>query len=480
MPWQPVIGLEVHVQLKTRSKIFSSAPTQFGASPNSQANVVDLALPGILPVLNDEVVNMAIKFGLATQATINKRSIFARKHYFYPDLPKGYQISQNRFPIISGGHLDIVLSETETKRVKLTRAHLEEDAGKSVHYEGENKSGIDLNRAGMPLLEIVSEPELRSASEAVVFLKTLHNLVTNLDICDGNMQEGSFRCDANISVRLSEDHAFGTRVEIKNINSFKFVEQAIEYEIDRQIDAIKHGETIVQETRLFDSSQKVTKSMRSKENAHDYRYFAEPDLPPLLIDQDTIDKIRLVMPELPWDKKQRFIDRYELSAYDAAILTTNKETAQYFETVVEASAASNKLVANWICGDLMAQLNKTTTGISNSPITAEKLATLLDKVADNSLSGKMAKPVFEALWEKPESTVYSIIDAQGLSQISDPKALNAVIDETMQRHPQQVEDYRAGKDKLIGFFTGQVMKATKGQANPGLLQSLLQAKLKGE
>jgi len=480
MPWQPVIGLEVHVQLKTRSKIFSSAPTQFGASPNSQANVVDLALPGILPVLNDEVVNMAIKFGLAAQATINKRSIFARKHYFYPDLPKGYQISQNRFPIISGGHLDIALSETETKRVKLTRAHLEEDAGKSVHYEGENKSGIDLNRAGMPLLEIVSEPDIRSASEAVVFLKTLHNLVTNLDICDGNMQEGSFRCDANISVRLSEDHAFGTRVEIKNINSFKFVEQAIEYEIDRQIDAIKHGETIVQETRLFDSSQKVTKSMRSKENAHDYRYFAEPDLPPLLIDQDTIDKIRLVMPELPWDKKQRFIDKYELSAYDAAVLTSNKETAQYFETVVEASAASNKLVANWICGDLMALLNKTNTAINDSPISAEKLATLLDKVADNSLSGKMAKTVFEALWENPDSTVDSIIDSQGLSQISDPKALNAVIDETMQRHPQQVEDYRAGKDKLIGFFTGQVMKATKGQANPGLLQSLLQAKLKGE
>jgi aspartyl-tRNA(Asn)/glutamyl-tRNA(Gln) amidotransferase subunit B len=480
MPWQPVIGLEVHVQLKTRSKIFSTAPTEFGASPNSQANIVDLALPGILPVLNDEVVNMAIKFGLATHATINKRSIFARKHYFYPDLPKGYQISQNRFPIISGGYLDIALSETETKRIKLTRAHLEEDAGKSVHYEGENRSGIDLNRAGMPLLEIVSEPELRSASEAVIFLKTLHNLVTNLDICDGNMQEGSFRCDANVSVRLSEDHPFGTRVEIKNINSFKFVEQAIEYEIDRQIDAIKHGETIVQETRLFDSSQKVTKGMRSKEDAHDYRYFAEPDLPPLLIDQETIDKIRLMMPELPWDKKQRFIDTYSLSAYDAAILTTNKATAQYFETVVEASKASNKLVANWICGDLMAQLNKTATAIDNSPISAQKLAQLLDKVADDSLSGKMAKTVFEALWEQPESTVDSIIESQGLSQISDPKALNAIIDDTMQQHPQQVADYRAGKEKLIGFFTGQIMKATKGQANPGLLQSLLQTKLKGE
>ena len=480
MPWQPVIGLEVHVQLKTRSKIFSAAPTTFGASPNSQANVIDLALPGILPVLNDEVVNMAIKFGLAAHSTINKRSVFARKHYFYPDLPKGYQISQNKFPIISGGYLDIALSDTETKRVKLTRAHLEEDAGKSVHYEGENRSGIDLNRAGMPLLEIVSQPDLRSANEAVIFLKTLHNLVTNLDICDGNMQEGSFRCDANISVRLSEDHAFGTRVEIKNINSFKFVEQAIEYEIERQIDAIKHGETIVQETRLFDSAQKVTKSMRSKENAHDYRYFAEPDLPPLLIEQETIDKIRLMMPELPWDKKQRFIDSYELSPYDAAILTTNKATAQYFETVVEASAANNKLVANWICGDLMAQLNKSGIAISDSPISAEKLASLLDHVADNRLSGKMAKTVFESLWNHPERTVEDIIEAEGLSQISDPKALDALIEEAMQRHPQQVADYRAGKDKLLGFFTGQIMKASRGQANPGLLQDLLQAKLKGE
>jgi aspartyl-tRNA(Asn)/glutamyl-tRNA(Gln) amidotransferase subunit B len=476
MPWQPVIGLEVHAQLKTKSKIFSPAPTVFGGEPNTQANVVDLALPGVLPFLNDEVVNMAIKLGLAAHATINKRSVFARKHYFYPDLPKGYQISQNKFPIISGGYIDIPVSESKIKRVKLTRAHLEEDAGKSIHYDGENKSGIDLNRAGMPLLEIVSEPDLRSASEAVAFLKTLHNLVQHLDICDGNMQEGSFRCDANISIRLSEEHEFGTRVEIKNINSFKFVEQAINYEIQRQTDCIKHGEEIVQETRLYDSAQKVTKSMRSKENAHDYRYFAEPDLPPLLIEQETIDRIRHLMPELPWDKKQRFIEQYELSSYDASILTADKDIANYFESVCKATGANNKITANWIAGELMGQLNKTGSSIKNCPISANYMAEMLDKIADGTISGKIGKTVFEELW-LGKATVADIIASKGLSQISDPKQLEQIIQEVIDKFPNQVNDYKSGKDKLFGFFVGQVMQATKGMANPGLLQDLLKTLL---
>ncbi|MBT4884779.1 MAG: Asp-tRNA(Asn)/Glu-tRNA(Gln) amidotransferase subunit GatB, partial [Legionellales bacterium] len=445
-------------------------------SPNTLTCPTSIGLPGALPSINQKAIDFAIKFGGAVNATVHPSFSFARKHYFYPDLPKGYQISQNKFPIISGGYIDIPVSESKIKRVKLTRAHLEEDAGKSIHYDGENKSGIDLNRAGMPLLEIVSEPDLRSASEAVAFLKTLHNLVQHLDICDGNMQEGSFRCDANISIRLSEEHEFGTRVEIKNINSFKFVEQAINYEIQRQTDCIKHGEEIVQETRLYDSAQKVTKSMRSKENAHDYRYFAEPDLPPLLIEQETIDRIRHLMPELPWDKKQRFIEQYELSSYDASILTADKDIANYFESVCKATGANNKITANWIAGELMGQLNKTGSSIKNCPISANYMAEMLDKIADGTISGKIGKTVFEELW-LGKATVADIIASKGLSQISDPKQLEQIIQEVIDKFPNQVNDYKSGKDKLFGFFVGQVMQATKGMANPGLLQDLLKTLL---
>lgn len=476
MPWQPVIGLEVHVQLKTKSKIFSSAPTTFGAKANTQANEIDLGLPGVLPFLNQEAVNMAIKFGLGAHAIINKRSVFARKHYFYPDLPKGYQISQNEYPIISGGYLDIDLPDGGTKKINLTRAHLEEDAGKSIHYEGQNKSGIDLNRAGMPLLEIVSEPDLRSASEAVVFLKTLHNLVQYLDICDGNMQEGSFRCDANVSVRLSENHKFGTRVEIKNINSFRFVEQAINYEIERQIDCIKHGEPITQETRLYDSEKKVTKSMRDKENAHDYRYFAEPDMPPLFIEQNEIDIIRHTMPELPWVKKARFEEQYDLSSYDAAILVSTLELADYYEHTCKQTISSPKIVANWVTVELLARLNKDGIDIKNCPVSANKLAELLDKIADNSISGKIAKVIVDELWISDES-VNDIIAKKGLSQISNEKEIIKIVEGIMLKFPSQVADYKSGKDKLFGFFVGQAMQATKGQANPNVLQDVLKKKL---
>ncbi|MEE3003337.1 MAG: Asp-tRNA(Asn)/Glu-tRNA(Gln) amidotransferase subunit GatB [Pseudomonadota bacterium] len=476
MPWQPVIGLEVHVQLKTKSKIFSPAATLFGASPNSQTNEIDLGLPGALPFLNQEAVNMAIKFGLGSHAIINKRSIFARKHYFYPDLPKGYQISQNKFPIISGGHLDIALENDKTKRINLTRAHLEEDAGKSIHYDGINKSGIDLNRAGMPLLEIVTEPDLRSATEAVTFLKTLHNLVCYLDICDGNMQEGSFRCDANISVRLSEEHEFGTRVEIKNINSFRFVEQAINYEIERQIDCIKHGEEIVQETRLFDSAKKVTKSMRNKENAHDYRYFTEPDLPPLLIEQEKIDIIRHTMPELPWVKRDRFISQYNLSAYDANILTSSKKLADYYESCCKLTNASSKLVANWVTVELLGMLNKSNKTLDECLITPAKMADLTTKIADNSISGKTAKTIFDEIWQK-DISVSSIIESKGLSQITDEKEITEVVNKIITKFPEQVTDYKSGKDKLFAFFIGQAMQATKGRANPKLLQEILRKNL---
>lgn len=474
MTWQPVIGLEVHVQLKTKSKIFSSSPIEFGAKPNSQANSVDLALPGTLPFLNNEVVRLAIKLGLSTNSVINKRSVFARKHYFYPDLPKGYQISQNKFPIISGGHLNIEIDENTTKKINLTRAHLEEDAGKSVHYDDKEKSGIDLNRAGTALLEIVTEPDLRSAKEAVCFLKTLHNLVRYLDICDGNMQEGSFRCDANISVRLDEKHEFGTRVEIKNINSFKFVEQAIEYEIERQIDCIKHKEEIVQETRLFDSANKVTKSMRNKENAHDYRYFAEPDLPPLIITQESIDEIRNQMPELPWNKKVRFEEEYGLSSYDARILASDKDLATYFEDTRKNTKANEKMTANWICGELLAYLNKYNTSINSCPIPQKSLALLLDRIADKTISGKIAKTIFEELWHGNNTdNVDDIITKKGLSQISNSDELEKVITNVITNNPSQLADYKAGKDKLYGFFVGQIMKETSGRANPSMLNKLL-------
>ena len=472
MQWQPVIGLEVHTQLSTKSKIFSFAPTIFGANPNTQASEIDLGLPGTLPFLNREVINLAIKLGLSINSTINKRSIFARKNYFYPDLPKGYQITQNKFPIITGGSINIEDEENNIKKVNITRAHLEEDAGKSTHYDEVNKSGIDLNRAGMPLLEIVTEPDLRSAKEAILFLKTLHNLVRYLGICDGNMQEGSFRCDANISMRASENHAFGTRVEIKNINSFKFVGEALNYEIQRQIDCINHGEEINQETRLYDPSTKTTKTMRDKEDAHDYRYFADPDLPPLIVEQETIDEIRGSMPELPWDKKARLEKEHSLSSYDAKILVADKNLAEYFEYVCSHTQADSKLVVNWVCGEILAYLNRNNTSIADCPISAQKLASLLDKIADETISGKIAKTIFEHLWEN-DVDVETVIKEQGLSQISTPAELEAIISEIIAEFPEQTSDYRAGKDKLFGFFVGQVMKKTQGRGNPKLVNELL-------
>lgn len=472
MQWQPVIGLEVHTQLSTKSKIFSFAPTVFGASPNTQASEIDLGLPGTLPFLNREVINLAIKLGLSINSTINKRSIFARKNYFYPDLPKGYQITQNKFPIITGGSVNIEDEENNIKKVNITRAHLEEDAGKSTHYDEVNKSGIDLNRAGMPLLEIVTEPDLRSAKEAILFLKTLHNLVRYLDICDGNMQEGSFRCDANISMRRSENDPFGTRVEIKNINSFKFVGEALNYEIQRQTDCINHGEEINQETRLYDPSTKTTKAMRDKEDAHDYRYFADPDLPALIVEQETIDEIRASMPELPWDKKARLEEEHSLSSYDAKILVSDKHLAEYFECVCSHTKADSKIVVNWVCGELLAYLNRNNTNIADCPISAIKLASLLDKIADETISGKIAKTIFEYLWEN-DVEVSAVIKEQGLSQISTPAELEAIIQDIISEFPDQTNDYRSGKDKLFGFFVGQVMKKTQGRGNPKLVNELL-------
>ena len=476
MPWQPVIGLEVHAQLNTKSKIFSYAPTTFGAKPNSQACDIDLALPGTLPFLNQAVVNLAIKFGLSVGATINKRSIFARKNYYYPDLPKGYQISQNKYPIITGGSLDIPDQNNEIKKIHLTRAHLEEDAGKSIHYEESNKSGIDLNRAGVPLLEIVTEPDLRSAKEAISFLKSLHNLVRYIEICDGNMQEGSFRCDANVSIRLSESDPFGTRVEIKNINSFKFVGEAINYEIERQIDCVKHNEVIKQETRLYDNINKVTRSMRDKENAHDYRYFTDPDLPPLIIEQHDIDQIRSNMPELPWNRKKRFVDEFKLSSYDADILTSDRSLANYFEEVYQLTSANPKLVANWVISELLSYLNKENTPIESCPISCSQLAILLNKIVDNTISGKIAKTIFEKLWSR-KATVDEIIDEEGLSQISDTDELTQIIGKIIINFPNQVADFRSGKDKLFGFFVGQVMKQTSGRANPEVVNKLLKEAL---
>jgi aspartyl-tRNA(Asn)/glutamyl-tRNA(Gln) amidotransferase subunit B len=472
MQWQSVIGLEVHTQLSTKSKIFSFAPTEFGASPNAQASEIDLGLPGTLPFLNKEVINMAIKLGLGINSTINKRSIFARKNYFYPDLPKGYQITQNKFPIITGGSVNIEDEENNIKKINITRAHLEEDAGKSTHYDEVNKSGIDLNRAGIALLEIVTEPDLRSAKEAISFLKTLHTLVRYLEICDGNMQEGSFRCDANISMRMSEDAPLGTRVEIKNINSFKFVGEALNYEIQRQIDCINHGEKINQETRLYDPSTKTTKAMRDKEDAHDYRYFADPDLPPLIVEQETIDELRASMPELPWDKKARLESEYSLSSYDAKILIADKNIATYFEEVCSKTKADNKLVANWVCGELSAYLNRNNISITACPVSPSKLASLLNKITDDTISGKIAKTIFEYIWEN-DIEVEAVIKEQGLNQISAPSELEAIIVEIMTEFPDQTNDYKNGKDKLFGFFVGQMMKRTQGKGNPKLINELL-------
>ena len=476
MRWEPVIGLEIHAQLATRSKIFSGASTAYGAPPNTQACAVDLGLPGVLPVLNGEVVRMAIRFGLAVGATVAPRSVFARKNYFYPDLPKGYQISQYELPIVGRGHVEILLENGERKRIGVTRAHLEEDAGKSLHEDFHGYTGIDLNRAGTPLLEIVSEPDLRSARQAVAYMKKLHTLVRYLGICDGNMQEGSFRCDANVSIRPVGEPGFGTRTEIKNLNSFRFVERAIGYEIERQIDVLEGGGEVVQETRLYDPGRDETRPMRSKEEAMDYRYFPDPDLLPLEISEAMIEEVRTQLPELPDAKRQRFTEQYGISAYDAGVIAATREMADFFEDAVRRLPGQAKLVANWVMGELAAALNRDNLEIAESPVNAERLAALLARITDNTISGKIAKEVFEAMWAG-QGTADEIIETRGLRQITDSSAIEAMIDEILAANPQQIEQYRAGKTKVLGFFVGQVMKASRGKANPAQVNALLKAKL---
>ena len=476
--WEAVIGLEIHSQLQTKSKIFSAAATAYGAEPNSQACAVDLGLPGVLPVLNEEAVRMAVTFGLAIDAEIAPYSIFARKNYFYPDLPKGYQISQFELPIVGKGHLDIIV-DGETKRVGITRAHLEEDAGKSLHEDFHGLTGIDLNRAGTPLLEIVSEPDMRSAKEAVAYMRKLHELVRYLGICDGNMQEGSFRCDANVSVRPKGQAEYGTRTEIKNINSFKFVEKAINYEIERHIDVIEGGGRIVQETRLYDANKDETRSMRSKEEANDYRYFPDPDLLPVVVEDSLKVAIKASLPELPDAKKQRFIEQYGLDQEAAMILTSSRELADYYEALVVSVNGEAKIASNWVTGDLLGALNKANLEISDSPISSERLAGLILKIIDQTISGKIAKQVFEKLWQSTLSAD-EIIEQEGLVQMSDSGAILAIIDAIIAKNPGQVEQYRSGKDKVFGFFVGQVMKETQGKANPAEVNRMLVERLKGE
>ena len=474
--WEVVIGLEIHTQLATRSKIFSAASTAFGAPPNTQACLVDLGYPGVLPVLNEEVVRMACKFGLAVNATVARRSVFARKNYFYPDLPKGYQISQYELPIVEHGELFIKDAEGNDKRIGITRAHLEEDAGKSIHEGLDGSSGIDLNRAGTPLLEIVSEPDLSSAKEAITYLRKIHTIVRYLGISDGNMAEGSFRCDANVSVRPRGQKELGTRSELKNLNSFRFIEKAINFEIERQIELIEDGGKVVQETRLYDSDKDETRSMRAKEEANDYRYFPDPDLLPVEIDEAYIDAVRDTLPELPDAKRQRFIDEYGLKDEDASILTTSRALADYFEAAAAAGSAKAQMVANWVMGDLSAALNRDGVDIEASKIAAADLAGLLDRIADNTISGKIAKEVFDAMWAG-EGTADDIIEARGLKQITDTSAIEAVVDKVIAANPSQVAEYQSGKDKLIGFFVGQVMKETGGKANPGQVNKILKKKL---
>jgi aspartyl-tRNA(Asn)/glutamyl-tRNA(Gln) amidotransferase subunit B len=474
MEWETVIGLETHAQLSTQSKMFSGASTAFGAAPNTQADAVDIALPGVLPVANRGAVERAIRFGLAVGGTVHGRSVFARKNYFYPDLPKGYQISQYELPIVTGGCVRIRAGETE-KQVQLTRAHLEEDAGKSLHEDFHGMSGIDLNRAGTPLLEIVSEPDMRSAEEAVAYAKALHALVRWIDICDGNMQEGSFRCDANVSLRRPGAAALGTRTELKNLNSFRFVERAINFEVERQARVLEGGGQVVQETRQYDPDKHETRPMRSKEEANDYRYFPDPDLLPVVLDDAFIDAVRATLPELPDALRQRFIDRYGLKAEDAATLTASPELAAYYEAVV-AACNEPRLAANWVMVELGGVLNRSGREIGDAPVSAAQLGDLVTRIADQTLSGKLAKQVFEALCDGA-GEVDAIIEARGLRQVSDSGALEQLVDELIAANPQQVAQYRAGKGKLLGFFVGQAMQATKGQANPQQLNQLLRAKL---
>jgi aspartyl-tRNA(Asn)/glutamyl-tRNA(Gln) amidotransferase subunit B len=475
--WEAVIGLEIHTQLATRSKIFSAAATAYGAEPNSQACAVDLGLPGVLPVLNEEAVRMAVTFGLAIDAEIAPHSIFARKNYFYPDLPKGYQISQFELPIVGKGYLDIEVDGVK-KRVGITRAHLEEDAGKSLHEDYQGLTGIDLNRAGTPLLEIVSEPDMRSAKEAVAYMRKLHELVQYLEICDGNMQEGSFRCDANVSVRPKGQAEFGTRAEIKNINSFKFVEKAINFEIERHIDILESGGRIVQETRLYDANKDETRSMRSKEEANDYRYFPDPDLLPVVIEDSLKAAIKATLPELPEAKKQRFVEQYAQDDETASTLTSSRELADYYEALVKISGCEAKLCSNWLTGDVLGALNKAGLEITDCPVSSERLSGLLQRIADKTISGKIAKQVFDKLWNGTASAD-EIIEQEGLVQITDMGAIAAIIDAIIAKNPGQVEQYRSGKDKVFGFFVGQVMKETQGKANPEEVNKLLIEKLSG-
>ena len=475
MEWETVIGLEIHAQLSTKSKLFSGSSTAYGAEPNTQASVVDLAMPGVLPVLNTDAVRKAVMFGLAIDAEVPDISVFARKNYFYPDLPQGYQISQFDKPIVGLGHLDIELENGETKRIGVTRAHLEQDAGKSLHEDFAGQTGVDLNRSGTPLLEIVSEPDLSNAKEAVAYMKKIHTLVQFLGICDGNMQEGSFRCDANVSVRPKGQAKLGTRAELKNINSFKFVERGINIEVERQIDLIEAGGTVVQETRLFDPDKDETRSMRSKEEANDYRYFPDPDLLPVAISQELRDSVRAELPELPEVKKQRFIDQFELSEFDAGVLTASRASSDYFELVAIATGEA-KLSANWVNGELASHLNKAELDFADSKVTPEQLTSLIKRITDNTISGSTAKAVFEAIWNG-EGDTDQIIEAKGLKKITDTGAIEAIIDEIIANNQGQYEQYRSGKDKLFGFFVGQTMKASKGQADPAEVNRLLKSKL---
>ncbi|PTY37052.1 aspartyl/glutamyl-tRNA amidotransferase subunit B [Saccharospirillum sp. MSK14-1] len=477
MEWEIVIGLEIHVQLSTQSKIFSGSATRFGAEPNSQASLVDLAMPGTLPVFNEGALRKAVAFGLAIDADIGKRSVFDRKNYFYPDSPKGYQITQMDHPIVGKGEVDIVLDDGSHRTIGVTRAHLEEDAGKSLHEDFEGMSGIDLNRAGTPLLEIVSEPELRNAKEAVAYLRKIHSIVTYIGISDGNMAEGSMRCDANVSVRPKGTTELGTRTEIKNVNSFRFVEKAINVEVQRHIDVIEDGGNIVQETRLYDADKNETRSMRSKEFANDYRYFPEPDLLPVEIDDAYVQAVADQLPELPDAKIARFQNDYGLSDYDATVLAASRAMADYFEAVVKICGDA-KLAANWCQGELAALLNRDEVDVADSPVSAEHLGQLIQRIQDNTVSNKLAKQVFEGI-AAGEGSADEVIEKRGLKQVTDTGAIEAMIDEVIAANPEQVEQYRSGKDKVFGFFVGQVMKASKGQANPGQVNQLLKDKLAG-
>ena len=475
MSWETVIGLEIHVQLQTQSKLFSGASIAFGAAPNSQACAVDLGLPGVLPVLNKAAVAMAIKFGLAVDASIAREAIFARKNYFYPDLPKGYQISQLDAPIVGPGSIDIELEDGTTKRIGITRAHLEEDAGKSLHEEFQDHTGIDLNRAGTALIEIVSEPDMRDAKQAIAYLRKIHALVQYLEICDGNMQEGSFRCDANVSVR-QYGQELGTRTELKNLNSFRFIERAINYEVGRQIDVLKAGGKVIQQTRLYDPGQHETRPMRSKEEAHDYRYFPDPDLLPVTVTEQAIEAIRAELPELPEAKKQRFVDSYALGSSDAQQLTQTRQVADFFEACVAAADGNTKLVANWINGELAAALNRNGIEVNAAPVGAERLGHLVKRIADDTISGRIAKELFELMWTDRRS-VDDLIDAQGLRQVSDTSAIAGFVDSVVDNNPAQVLQYLDGNNKVISFLVGQVMKASGGKANPKQVNQLLRDRI---